>query len=725
LVGGLTGAIVMLAVVLTLGLLAWAPLGAAGAAVGLSAAFVTVTLGGIIVALLSRGAMPTAGPSSATALILAGLLASMARDPLIANDPVHGVPAMVAAAGLSVMLMGAVQVLMSVLRLGRLAQFVPQPVLAGFMNGVAVLILVSQVPTLLGNPGVHSAGLSAAFGHAVQPAALAIGLATAAFTGLLAWRVPRAPAQLSGLVFGLLLSLAVHHLLPGVPFGDLVGPLPSHLPLPELPLQLAIEGTGAQVWRYRTAILAAGLILGLIGSLEAVLGELALDQALDAQHDTDRLLLALGVANLVIGLFSGLPAVVMRARAMATVNAGGQGRRAALIGAAAFGLMYLLCGPVLALIPKTVLAGIMLTVAFSLADRWTHRLFDQWRHGERSTDLWQSLLIVALVAGLTIGLGFVVGVAAGIAVVLLVFVRNMNSSLLRSRYTAADEPSRRIYPLTQERYLQPVRERIAIFELEGALFFGTAERLAREADALQPPTRTLVLNLRAVGTIDATGAMLLHQLSTRLHQRGISLLLAGVADDHPHGGRLRAFGFFRESPRHDWFPDVDRAVEAAERLLLREGAVPDDPEPVPLAQSTLMQGLNTDQVARLQHHLKRIELPARGTLFRQGDAGNSLYVLTRGSITVIAGDGPAFAQRRYVSFSAGLMLGETAMLDGAGRSATATADTEVELFQLTQPALDALQQEAPELAAQLYRNVAVHLSERLRRATRVRFSTPG
>ena len=147
--GALT-ALSSLAVVLTLGLLAYSALGSAAGSVGIGAAFATVVAGGLVYALLGTAASPTGGPSSATALILAGLVAKVAHDPLLDVSSPQGVLALVAVASTSVLLMGLLQVGMGLAGLGRLARYVPQPVLAGFMNGVALLIVVSQLPTLLG-----------------------------------------------------------------------------------------------------------------------------------------------------------------------------------------------------------------------------------------------------------------------------------------------------------------------------------------------------------------------------------------------------------------------------------------------------------------------------------------------------------------------------------------------------------------------------------------------
>ena len=713
--GGVVASVVILAVVLTIGLLGFAPLGEQAAPLGLAAAFVAVTVGGLLFALASRSAMPAAGPSSATALIFAGAMAPLTRDPALLAGGSASLPWLLAAAGTMVVTMGLLQLVLARLGLGRIAQFVPQPVLAGFMNGVAVLILLSQLPTLL---GLH-AGDSLS---ALHLGTLAVGLATGACTWLIALRWPRAPSQLLGLAFGLALYAALHLRWPALELGSTIGPLLAAMPLPDLPLHLADAATAAFVVRHSAALFTSALVLALIGSLESVLSGLAISQQLEERHDSGRDLMLLGLSNIVVGLFAGLPVVVLRARALATLRAGGQGRRSALVGALAFGAMYALLGPLLALLPQVVLAGIMLTVAAALVDRWTRQLIGQWRSGERSADVWESLAIVALVCAVTVWRGFAVGVAAGVVVALMLFVRSMNRSLVRSRYTAAAEPSRRVYPPPQEAFLRDARARIVVLELEGALFFGSAERLARELDAIGGDRRFVVLDLRGVSTIDASGAMLLQQQSTALGRHGLTLMLAGVTPEHPHGRRLRAFGCFRDAPRDDWFADVDRAVEAAEQHLLADAGLALGDSAIAPQHSSLFAGLDAAQCAAVLAHMTPRRLAAGEVLFREGDAADGLYVLTRGSITVVAGSGPEHRRQRFVSFSAGLMLGETSMLDGGGRSAGATADADAELLQLTQQGLDAIGREQPALAAQLYRNIALHLSARLRRATSLRRS---
>jgi sulfate permease, SulP family len=709
LLGGATGAVVMLAVVVTLGLLAYAPLGPAMASQGVTAALATAGLGGLVFALLRRQGLPASGPSSATAIIYAGLIAQLTADPQWQANPAATLAPLLAAAALAVSLNGVLQIAMALLHLGRLAQYVPQPVLAGFMNGVALLILLAQAPVLTG------------WGQGgVQLATLALGLATAASTWAAAWRWPSAPAQLIGLGAGLALYALLHGVWPALALGPQVGPMPPGLPLPAVAWPWMAPGTADFLARHATAVLTTAATLALIGALETVLGALALERQVGERVQADASLLALGMSNVVVGLFGGLPGVMLRARALSTLQAGGRGWRAAAAGAATFVLVALLLAPWVAQLPLAVLAGTMLTVAVSLSDRWTRQLVGHWRSGERSTDLWQNLGIVVLVCAVTVWQGFVLGVATGCLVALGVFVRSMNRSLVHARYSAAANPSRRMWLPAQEAWLQTARQQVQVLELEGVLFFGSAARVVQEAEALPPGVRWLVLDLRGVATIDASAAMLLERLSLSLADQGVQLLLAGVTPENSHGRYLRAVGSFSAPAHAHWFPDVDHAVEAAERQLLAAVDLAHADLEVPLVQSTLFQGLSAAQSAQLAQCMPGRTLAPGELLFRQGDLADGLYVLTRGSVTVVAGQSPGSGQTRYGSLSAGMMLGETAMLDGAGRSGTVVADGPVELHLLPLSTLDGLLADHPALAAQLHRNIALHLSQRLRKTTLLR-----
>ena len=209
---------------------------------------------------------------------------------------------------------------------------------------------------------------------------------------------------------------------------------------------------------------------------------------------------------------------------------------------------------------------------------------------------------------------------------------------------------------------------------------------------------------------------MLARLTTQVAKAGRQLLLAGVTVDNRHGRALRAFGSGPEQ-QLSWYPDIDHAIEAAEQRLLAQAHLDIGAGEVALDACALLHALDPRQRTRLRALLQQRELSQGELLFRQGDPGDCLYVLTRGSITVssVGGDGHRLLQR-YVSFSPGMMLGETAMLDGQGRTADAIADVPSVVHALRRDALAQLLNEDPALAAMLMANIARHLSERLRHA---------
>ena len=725
------GSLAVLPGVLTQGLLAYAVLGAAGPALGIPAAFVSIVVGGIVFAALGRGPMPAGAPTSAQVLILAGLVATVAADPAFDPSRPAALATLLALSAAVVIGTGVLELVIAGSGLVNLAKFVPQPVLAGFMNGVALLIVVSQVPPLLGWPtGEWSRHGWHAFAS-TQIATVVVGLFTLAVVALARQLKTVIPATFAGLLLGMAAYFLLAHWLPGTPLGPLTGPLPQALPrLDVLSPWLGVDQTGLLQRHAGGALLTAGL-MALIGTLSLALDGLALDQVLRQRTDPRRELLALGVANIASGLFGGLPVQLHRSLALTTAQAGGRRPQSMVLCSALFAVLALTGAPLLAWIPKVVMAGIMVMIAWTLADQWTRQLLAAWWGGLRSAELQFNLAVVGIVAICTIVFGLLAGVAIGAVLAVVLFIRSMNRSLLRARYDATAQPSRRIYAAERETLLQRLRSGIEVIELEGALFFGTADRLATEIDKLGNECRAVVLDFKRVSLIDASGAVVLAQIAQRLGDRDVSLLLAGVAAGNRHGWALHQFAGTALSPAA-WHADVDQAVEAAEAELLRRNPTSGDTEArgVLPAHSMLMAGLDDLQCARLTSLLEPLTLVAGEWLFRQGDDGDRLFVLTRGSISIVSSgrtsEGVTAAagaanrrhalRQRYVSFSPGMMLGETAMLDGSGRTADALADEPSELFSLSRQALEKLHLEDPALCAQVYLNVARHLSQRLRAA---------
>ncbi|MBF0392267.1 MAG: cyclic nucleotide-binding domain-containing protein, partial [Alphaproteobacteria bacterium] len=166
-----------------------------------------------------------------------------------------------------------------------------------------------------------------------------------------------------------------------------------------------------------------------------------------------------------------------------------------------------------------------------------------------------------------------------------------------------------------------------------------------------------------------------------------------------------------------WFPDLDAALEWAEDALLARHPTGDRPGEIALAHSCLATGLAADDLRHLAGRLRRCELPAGAVLFRQGEAGDTLYLLARGRITVRLETAPGRFPR-LATFMPGVMIGEMALLEGQPRSAEAVAAEDAVLHALSRADLDRIRAEHPALAARLMENVAREIAARLRAANR-------
>ncbi len=693
--GGSLGSIAVIGLVLSIGLLATAPLGTEGAAAGVRAGLLTAVAGGAAYAWLGRAALPAAGPSSATALLLAALLLQLQTDPALRTAPAL----QLALLGVAVALSGVLQLAAAFAGLARLASYVPRPVVSGFMNGVALQVLLAQWPLLSGRP------LGAAPDAAPMPLALLLGLGCAAAVLGLAHRWPRLPATLLVLAAGTLLHLAAGRLAPGLALGQTVGSLPTLLSPSALPLAGPSPWWPALQAHFEPVLLTALLLAG-VGTLETALNAIAIDRQRQTRHDPRRELAAIGATNVLLGLLGALPATITRSRATATALAGGSRRQALIAGSLVLGALALAARPLLAALPLPVLGGLMLALAWALLDTWSLRLLRRLREAEARA----SLAVVLTVMLVTLGGGLGAGVALGGLLSLLQFVRRMNRSLVRSRFSAAQQPSRRMRVAALEAQLRPLRARVQVLELEGALFFGSGERLLAEADALPADCCALLLDAERVSTVDDSGLQLLQDLQQRLAARGVALRIAGLRPQIRAGWAAEELG-----ATLDLDPDLDRALEWAEDRLLPAPATP--AAALALADTPLLQALDAADRPALERLLVAQQLGAGERLFAAGDPGDRLYLLLSGSVSVLTAADEQGRSRRFLSLSPGTLLGETALLDGGGRSAGAVADCASTLVWLDEAALRALERSHPQAAARLYRQVAQHLSQRLRSAT--------
>src|SRR5262245_10643700 len=655
--------------------------------------------------------------------IITVLFAAMVADnigPAVRQDPAN-VDRTLALVILIVASGGIFQALFGLLRLGEVIRYIPSPVMSGFQNAVALLLLVGQVNALCGFrrpvPLLHVPWHAAQ----IQPLTLAVGVVTI----VVIWYGPRltrrVPAPIAGLVAGSTLHYALRLLGFGTHLGPTLGTIPavtpSFAPLAMLP---SLVGD-AYLRAHWPSFLAAAGSLALVASLDTLLCAKTTEGMTGHRTPPSPQLLRVGAGNVVAGLIGAIPSGINLSSTFALYRAGGRTGLAPLVCAAFVLAATVGLGPVIALIPRAVIAGVLAVVALQLADHATLqrllRLFRQRDAHWRVPAL--DLFVVALVAAVTIALDLVWAVSVGVATAIVLFLYRMSRSIVRRTYRGDAVRSKRMFDRRLTEFLAEAGRRIVVFELEGPIFFGTAEKLARQIEAAVKTDATFViLDLRRVNELDTTGAAVLMQTARRLRGDGRHLLVSHLEDNAPAVSAARHAGL---TPTRDTvFADTDAALEWAENTLIagHDGVDAASAERA-LRDIPVLTGLGDADLALIAARLRRARYEPGEIVIRQGDNDRNVYIVAGGTTTVRVNAAGSERQVRLASYARGTMFGEMALLDHQPRSATVTAENDVVCYVLSEDAFQALIAEHPLIAVRLLSNMARELSARLRHATRM------
>jgi len=328
------------------------------------------------------------------------------------------------------------------------------------------------------------------------------------------------------------------------------------------------------------------------------------------------------------------------------------------------------------------------------------------------------LLVALLVAASILVFDPVVGVAMGVTVAVLFFIVRMSRSVVRRTYRGDAVRSRKARDPKLTELLAAHGRRIVVFELEGPIFFGTAEGLATRVEAAaREDARQVVLDLRRVNEVDTTGARILIQIDERLRRQGGRLVLSHPHDNDLVSTVLRDLGVVGALGAGALFADTDAALEwAEEQVILAHGAGDVLTSEIPMDRLSVLEGLTEAECEVVRTLLARRTYGPGEVVIKEGSLDRDLFLMSRGTVSVRVGMPGQDRQRRLASFSAGTVFGEVALLDHQPRSATVTADEETGCYVLSDEAFGALVRDHHAIAIKLLTNLGRELSRRVRRA---------
>ena len=614
-------------------------------------------------------------------------------------------------------LSGVIQLLIGFLGVGRLIKYIPYPVVSGYLSGVGLIIIGSQLPKLMGVPdGV------AWFSALASPGlwdwrALAVGGATAGVM-LLAPRLTRA---VPGTVLGLLAGALTYG---GLAFGD---PSLRTLAGNELVIgELGASAVGyvdliAQRWReigeLRLAqvgnLVGSALTLAALLSIDTLKTSVVLDQMTRTRHDPDRELAAQGFANVVAATVGGMPGAGTMGASLVNLSSGAQTRISGIVEGALTLVAGLLLGAFVAWIPVAALGGVLIVVALRMIDTDPLRFLES-----RSTVL--DFSVVLVVIGVALFVGLIAASAAGVVLSVVLFLREqVGGNVVRRKSLVSRRSSTWYRPEDELRILEARGDGAVIYELQGSLFFGTTRQLylTLEPDLLR--VDFLILDFKRVQSLDVTAAHMLKQVRDVLAEREAPLLLSSVRETLPNGRNLREFlelsGVIDEAGKALVMPSLEAAIEWVEERLLGE-VCRDDTQlpPLELHEIELFKGSKDDTMADLRACLEERSYTAGETIYRRGDNDANLYLLRGGEVKIMGYVGGSARQYHIATFGRGEFFGGLAFLDHRPRGNDAVAARDCALYVLSLEKFNFLAEEHKRIAFMIVSKLARTLAIRLR-----------
>ncbi|MCI3954017.1 MAG: sulfate transporter [Burkholderiales bacterium] len=685
--GGAVAALLSIPVSIGYGLLALLPLGESMVPHAILAGLYAPVFGCLVAVLLGANTTMIYSPRSVTTFLIGSFvlhdLALSQSSYIRAADS----SVLLALVFLLVLMTGLFQALFGFFKLGTLLKYIPAPVIAGFQNAAALLLLISQINMMLGLPSGTPLG-----------------------------------NLLNGLQLSQPLTLAVGILGAGESVGPVVGRIDVGLPDPHYVMAFVGLFSDAEFLEFLPILVLGAMSVATVASLDAVLCARLI--ATDSGHrfDGNRELVRLGVGNIVAAGFGGIANGINLASSFANHRSGGRTALSVLIHAVVILSVIQVMSPLIAYMPRVVISAALVVVAINLFDRWTLQIMRKIASREvalmSSTAL--DLAVILLVTTVAIAMNLFFAVALGVGITIVFFLVRMSRSVIRRAYRCDAVHSRKTRVPASMQLLSHHGNRILVLELEGPLFFGTAEKLAAYVEqAMLENVAYVIIDLNRVNELDSTGAQIIVQMHDRITKQGRYLLMSSVRDDTRLARFLRDMGVTATLTRTRMFSDLDRAIEWAEdHLILSEVGDSCERDEFPFGQLDVFAGMTDEELTNVSVMLQRKVYRKGEVVFRQGDTSRELYIIAKGSASARLKLPGSMRETRLITFAAGTVFGEIALLDQEARSATIEADEDLVCYVLDHAAFDRLAHEHPSAAIKIVSNLGRELGARLRRANR-------
>jgi SulP family sulfate permease len=504
---------------------------------------ITAVVAGFIISLLGGTDVCIGGPTGAFVVILSTIGLRYGWNDLM----------------VCTIMAGFFLVILGVTGLGKIIKYIPYPVTMGFTSGIAVLIMSTQVKDFFGLrvENVPSEFFEKMLALVKAMPALSVSatvMAVATFLFIKFW--PKAlqkyfPGTVVAIIVATLVALAFN--LPVETIGSRFGAIPQGLPMPSAP---HVD------WLHIGDLVQPAITIALLAAIESLLCAVVADGMIDSRHNSDQELVAQGVANIACPFFGGIAATSAIARTATNVRAGAKTPVAGIIHAAVLLAILIVAAPYAAYVPLAALSAVLLNVALHMGEWRNFRKLNKWPVSDAAVFL--CAFILTVVVDLT------VAVEVGVVLAALLFIKRVSETSEVAPVIAGKEEEGRQHSLDGK----VIPDGVMVYSMAGALFFGAASKLETILMRTKTEPDVLILRVRRVVAIDATGLNALENLREKLQKRGHSLVLSA-----PQPQPLQVMqksGFVEKLGIDNICPDIDAALVRA-NVILAEKKTKKDP----------------------------------------------------------------------------------------------------------------------------------------------------
>jgi SulP family sulfate permease len=453
---------------------------------------------GFLISALGGSRYQIGGPTGAFVVVVAGIVAEFG---------VSGLYTVTMMAGVMLMILGATGA-------GAAVKYLPRPVVVGFTNGIAVLIASTQIRDFFGLqiasvPSEFAERMRTLAEHAgtISPAATLLGVVSLVTILALRTFAPRVPGTIIALLGGtaatVVLGLEVDTI------GSRFGGIPAGLPTPLFP-----DFEASLI----PSLLRPAITVAALGAIESLMSAVVADRMGNDRHNPNMELIGQGVANIASPIFGGLPATGAIARTATNIRSGARTPVAGMVHALTLLVVLVAAAPLARFIPMAVLAAILFVVSYNMGE---------WREIPQLLKLTKTDISVWIVTfALTVFADLTVAVEVGMILAALLYIRRVSATTTVSMVTSDYIESGRVHSL-QDKNIPPY---VAIFRIHGPLLFGVTDKVAVITEHIERLPSIVIIRLRNMTAIDATGLKALEEVADRLHGSGRTLLLCGARE---------------------------------------------------------------------------------------------------------------------------------------------------------------------------------------------------